>query len=220
MLFVVTNCSEKGDLGPVTAVKIDQITAELQAPAGADPVERMKTGFIQFKREKYEKHPALFGKLAKGQSPKFMAIACSDSQVCPSHVLDFQPRESFFVRNIANMVPPYDKTRYSGVGAAIEYAVLHLKVENIVLIGHSACGGIKGLMSGLDDGSTPTHAFHNPLPTLFNDICLPAGAKVEAEYGSAPSTEQCTYCEKETLNASLENLLTYPIVRDGMVKKT
>ncbi|RWW03509.1 hypothetical protein GW17_00033329 [Ensete ventricosum] len=60
-----------------------------------------------------------------------MVFACADSRVCPSVVLDFQPGEAFTVRNIANMVPPYDQclqTRYSGVGAAIEYAVLHLKV--------------------------------------------------------------------------------------------
>ncbi|GMN42510.1 hypothetical protein TIFTF001_011724 [Ficus carica] len=56
-----------------------------------------------------------------------MVFACSDSRVCPSHVVDFQPGEAFVVRNVANMVPPYDQTRYSGTGAAVEYAVLHLK---------------------------------------------------------------------------------------------
>ncbi|CAK9154293.1 unnamed protein product [Ilex paraguariensis] len=94
-----------------------------------------------------------------------MVFACSDSRVCPSHVLDFQPGEAFVVRNVANMVPQYDqvkyagvgaaveyavlhlKVKYAGVGAAVEYAVLHLKVENIVVIGHSCCGGIKGLMT-------------------------------------------------------------------------
>ncbi|CAA0822237.1 Beta carbonic anhydrase 1- chloroplastic, partial [Striga hermonthica] len=74
------------------------------------------------------KDPALYAKLAKGQSPEFLVFACSDSRVCPSHVLNFQPGEAFIVRNIANMVPPFDKTKHSGTGAAIEYAVLHLKV--------------------------------------------------------------------------------------------
>ncbi|GAB4849197.1 hypothetical protein Ancab_004007 [Ancistrocladus abbreviatus] len=206
--------SEKGDLGPVAAARIDQITAQLQTPA-ADPIERMKAGFIHFKKEKYEKKPALFGELSRGQSPKFMVFACSDSRVCPSHVLDFQPGEAFMVRNIANMVPPYDKIRYSGVGAAIEYAVLHLKVENIVVIGHSACGGIKGLMSIPDDGSTSTDFIED-----WVKICLPAKAKVKAECGFAPFPDQCTYCEKEAVNVSLGNLLTYPFVRDGLVKKT
>ncbi|MFS8020578.1 putative carbonic anhydrase [Helianthus anomalus] len=53
-------------------------------------------------------NPTLYGELAKGQSPKFLVFACSDSRVCPSHILDFQPGEAFVVRNIANMVPPYD----------------------------------------------------------------------------------------------------------------
>ncbi|MBA0586262.1 hypothetical protein Gorai_017010, partial [Gossypium raimondii] len=92
--------------------------------------------------------------LPKGKVLRFVLFACSDSRVCPSHILNFQPGEAFIVRNIASMVPPYDKKKYSGAGAAIEYAVLHLKVENIVVIGHSCCGGIKGLMSIPDDGTT------------------------------------------------------------------
>uniref|UniRef100_A0A0D3AG72 Carbonic anhydrase n=2 Tax=Brassica oleracea TaxID=3712 RepID=A0A0D3AG72_BRAOL len=118
---------EKEELKTVAAAKVEQITAELKT-----------------------------GELAKGQSPKYMVFACSDSRVCPSHVLNFQPGDAFVVRNIANMVPPFDKAKYGGVGAAIEYAVLHLKVENIVVIGHSACGGIKGLMSFPLDGNNST----------------------------------------------------------------
>jgi carbonic anhydrase len=209
--------SEKGDLKPEATAKIEQITAELKTADSKTtyPVERMKTGFIQFKSEKYEKNPGLFTELAKGQSPKFMVFACSDSRVCPSHLLDFQPGEAFVVRNIANMVPAYDKVRYSGIGAAVEYAVLHLKVENIVVIGHSCCGGIKGLMSIPDDGSTSTDFIED-----WVKICLPAKAKVKAEFGSAPFPEQCGTCEKEAVNVSLGNLLTYPFVREGLVKKT
>ncbi|KAK4367457.1 hypothetical protein RND71_011249 [Anisodus tanguticus] len=210
--------SEKGELGPIAAARVDQITAELQSSDGSkpfDPVEHMKAGFIHFKTEKYEKNPALYGELAKGQSPKFMVFACSDSRVCPSHTLNFQPGEAFMVRNIANMVPAYDKTRYSGVGAAIEYAVLHLKVENIVVIGHSACGGIKGLMGLPADGSESTAFIED-----WVKIGLPAKAKVLAEHGDKDFAGQCTACEKEAVNVSLGNLLTYPFVRDGLVKKT
>nr|GMC93517.1 carbonic anhydrase, chloroplastic-like [Ipomoea batatas]GMC95252.1 carbonic anhydrase, chloroplastic-like [Ipomoea batatas] len=144
-----------------------------------------------------------------------MVFACADSRVCPSHVLDFQPGEAFVVRNIANMVPAYDKTKYSGVGAAIEYAVLHLKVENIVVIGHSACGGIKGLMSFPDNGPTSTDFIED-----WVKICLPAKHKVISEHGGAPFGDQCVYCEKEAVNVSLGNLLTYPFVREGLAKKT
>ncbi|GAB2284210.1 hypothetical protein Dimus_018676 [Dionaea muscipula] len=203
--------SDKGKPEQLAPAKVGQIAGELEA----EPVERIKTGFIQFKTQKYDKNPALYGELAQGQSPKFMVFACSDSRVCPSHVLHFQPGEAFVVRNIANMVPAYDKTKYAGVGAAIEYAVLHLKVENIVVIGHSACGGIKGLMSFPDEGPTSTEFIED-----WVKIGLPAKAKVKAEYGSAPFSDQCTYCEKEAVNVSLGNLLTYPFVRDGLLKKT
>ncbi|KAK6242085.1 hypothetical protein SCA6_007474 [Theobroma cacao] len=249
--------SDKADLQSVAAAKIMQITAELEAAADPnqfDPVKRIETGFLHFKKEKYEKNPDLYGELAKGQSPKFLVFACSDSRVCPSHILDFQPGEAFMVRNIANMVPPYDKTKYSGVGAAIEYAVLHLKVENIVVIGHSCCGGIKGLMSIPDDGTTARPDFWAPFSPssiegclnrfktnedlyfiiiyvltfeLCSDfieqwvsICAPAKTKVKSECNELSFSEQCTNCEKEAVNVSLGNLLTYPFVREAVVKKS
>ncbi|CAN1320562.1 Beta carbonic anhydrase 1, chloroplastic [Linum perenne] len=161
------------------------------------------------------KNPQLYGELAKGQSPKYMVFACSDSRVCPSHVMDFQPGEAFVVRNVANMVPEFDQVKYAGVGAAVEYAVLHLKVENIVVIGHSACGGIKGLMSFPYDGKNSTDFIED-----WVKIGFPAKKKVLAENGSAGFGDQCTTCEKEAVNVSLANLLTYPFVRDGLCSKT
>ncbi|XP_061943578.1 carbonic anhydrase 2-like [Populus nigra] len=212
--------SDKEELKTVAAAKVEQITAELQTasssdPKAFDPVEKIKSGFIHFKKEKYDKNPGLYSELAKGQSPKFMVFACSDSRVCPSHVLDFQPGEAFVLRNVANMVPPYDQTKYAGVGAAIEYAVLHLKVEYIVVIGHSACGGIKGLMSFPYDGTTSTDFIED-----WVKVCYPAKTKVLAEHANAPFPDLCTQCEKEAVNVSLGHLLTYPFVRDGLVNKT
>ncbi|KAD4887900.1 hypothetical protein E3N88_19972 [Mikania micrantha] len=107
--------SEKEDLAPVAAAKINEITAQLStlpdSKPAFDPVDRIKTGFAKFKSEKYSANPALYEDLSKGQSPKLMVFACSDSRVCPSHVLDFQPGEAFVVRNVANMVPPFDKVK-------------------------------------------------------------------------------------------------------------
>jgi carbonic anhydrase len=113
------------------------------------------------------------------------------------------------------MVPPFDKVKYAGVGAAIEYAVLHLKVENIVVIGHSACGGIKGLMSFPLDGNNSTDFIED-----WVKICLPAKSKVLAESESSAFEDQCGRCEREAVNVSLANLLTYPFVREGVVKGT
>ncbi|KAK8647582.1 hypothetical protein V6N13_121313 [Hibiscus sabdariffa] len=107
------------------------------------------------------------------------------------------------------------KTKYTGVGAAIEYAVLHLKVENIVVIGHSCCGGIKGLMSIPDDGTTASDFIEN-----WVSICLTARTKVKSEFNELSFQELCEHCEKESVNVSLGNLLTYPFVREALVKKT
>ncbi|GJR17204.1 carbonic anhydrase 2-like protein [Tanacetum coccineum] len=90
--------------------------------------------------------------------------------------------------------------KYSGVGAAIEYAVLHLKVEYILVIGHSCCGGSKGLMSIPDDGTT--------------------SSKVQAEFKDLNFAEQCTKCEMEAVNVSLGNLLSYPFVKAAVMNKT
>ncbi|KAL0385544.1 UNVERIFIED_CONTAM: Carbonic anhydrase, chloroplastic [Sesamum radiatum] len=209
--------SEKSGLGEVAAAKVKQLTAELAATdeSAFDPVQRIRTGFEHFKKENYEKNPSLYEQLAKGQSPKFLVFACSDSRVCPSHVLNFQPGEAFMVRNIASMVPPYDVKKYSGMGAAIEYAVLHLKVENILVIGHSCCGGIKGLMSIPEDGTTSSDFIEE-----WVNICKTAKAKVRTECNNLDFTEQCSHLEKEAVNVSLGNLLTYPFVRDAVVKKT
>lgn len=119
------------------------------------------------------------------------------------------------VRNVANLVPPFDQTKYSGTGAAVEYAVLHLKVENIVVIGHSACGGIKGLLSFPEEGPKSTDFIED-----WVKIALPAKSKVKAEFGNASFPELCGHCEKEAVNVSIGNLLTYPFVREGLVNKT
>nr|BDX35467.1 beta carbonic anhydrase 1 [Hygrophila difformis] len=212
--------SERHELKETVVAKVKHLTEELKGKVGkpaaeiSDPVERIRAGFEHFKKEKYEKNPELYAKLAKGQSPKFMVFACSDSRVCPSHVLDFQPGEAFMVRDIASMVPPYDKSKYSEAGAAIEYAVLHLKVECILVIGHSCCGGIKGLMSIPDDGSTSSDFIED-----WVSICKIAKEKVKAECGHLDPDEQCTALEKEAVNVSLENLLNYPFVKAAVEGK-
>ncbi|KAL5991771.1 hypothetical protein ACLOJK_012682 [Asimina triloba] len=214
------NFNEKAEINPVA-------TNLPLPPPCIDPNERMRIGFEYFKREIFDKNREYFCELAKGQSPKFMVFACCDSRVCPSHVLNFQLGEAFMFKNIANLVPPFDQyftrklliilllralqLRYSGVGAAIEYAVLELEVENIVVIGHSRCGGIKGLMSLPQDLSTTTDFVED-----WVKIALPARDKVKENFPNLTFEEQCKICEKEAVNVSLENLMSYPYVRDAV----
>lgn len=194
--------SEKEDLDEVAAAKIDKLIAELQTPGDHfDPVQTIVNGFMDFKIHKFDKYPCLFDKLALGQSPKFLVFACSDSRVSPSIILNFKPGEAFMVRNIANLVPTFSQLRYSGTGAIIEYAVTQLKVENILVIGHSKCGGIQRLMEHPEDGSVPFDFIDD-----WVKIAQDAKDKVKAEGGGHEA------CAREAVNVSLENLLTYPYV--------
>jgi carbonic anhydrase len=129
--------------------------------------------------------------------------------------LNFQLGEAFIVRNIANMVPPYDKTRHIGIGAALEYPVTVLNVENILVIGHSCCGGIKGLMA-IEDDAAPTKT------DFIEDwvkICKPAKNTIKQDFKDLCFDDQCANCEKEAVNVSLGNLLSYPFVRERVAKK-
>ncbi|KAA3459680.1 carbonic anhydrase 2-like [Gossypium australe] len=160
------------------------------------------------------KNRECFKKLAEAQHPKFLVFSCSDSRVSPSVVLNFKPGEAFVGRNIANMVPQFDQLRHIEIGSVIEYAVKSLQVDNILIMGHSRCGGIERLMSLPDH--TQTYDFIDE----WVKIGLPAKKKVLEEAGNLPPEQQLTLCEKESVKNSMGNLLTYPFVRSAVVNGT
>ena len=95
----------------------------------------------------FETDAALMAELTQGQHPTLLYIGCADSRVLPSHILDAHPGAVFTTRNIGNIVPPYAAMQQGemGVAAVLEYAVLHLHVADIVVCGHSNCGGMQAL---------------------------------------------------------------------------
>uniref|UniRef100_A0A803P8L0 Carbonic anhydrase n=1 Tax=Cannabis sativa TaxID=3483 RepID=A0A803P8L0_CANSA len=180
-----------------------------------DPVQKIVHGFKHFLSNKFHKYPCLFNELADSQSPKFLVFACSDSRVSPSHILNFQPGEAFMARNIGNLIPLFDTLKYSGVGSIIEYAVKNLKVENILVIGHSRCGGIERLMSYPEDGSARLDFIDD-----WVSIAQAAKDKVKAEHSHLSFEEQWDICAEEAVNISLKNLHSYPFVQRGVEEKT
>jgi carbonic anhydrase len=109
-------------------------------------------GYRRFRTGGYAAQRARWDSLAlQGQDPKVMVIACSDSRVDPSTIFDTEPGQMFVVRNVANLVPPYepDGGRH-GVSAALEFAVEHLEVHHIIVMGHAQCGGIKAALRPQD----------------------------------------------------------------------
>ncbi|KAJ0890336.1 putative carbonic anhydrase [Helianthus annuus] len=191
-----------------------QTNLDTELLSAFDPIKRMNHGFKHFKIHEFNKHPDYYRKLAEKQEPKFLIFACSDSRVSPTNILNLRPGEAFMARNIANLVPEFNKLKHAGVGAIIEYAILALKVEVIVVIGHSRCGGITRLISLHDDETS--YDFIDD----WVSIGEPAKAKVIAEHPGASGEELQTLVEKESVRNSLRNLLSYPYVESGIANNT
>jgi len=208
---------------PESAKKLEETIAALEktylggkgeSTGPEDAIGRLGRGFETFKANHYNKDTALFDKLKTGQWPKYMIIACSDSRVDPATILGLNPGEAFMVRNVANMVPAWEPTGgYPSVSSALEYAVKHLKVEHIVVIGHRLCGGIKALVT--TEPGTVNHDFIES----WLSIGGPARAVTKAVVGGDEVDEQCKFCEKESVNVSLTNLLSYPWVKEKVIGK-
>lgn len=175
-------------------------------------LDKLKAGFRQFRKYYFEDNPELYRQLTeKGQSPTAIIIACCDSRVHPAHVMDTDPGDIFVVRNVANLVPAYvDDGKTHGTSAAIEFAVKHLKVQHIIVMGHSQCGGIRALMEGEHFGRK--HNFIDP----WMAIMAPAKDSVDRLHGDAPLDERCELCERAAIGVSLENLMTFPFVQQGV----
>ncbi|ARP90845.1 carbonate dehydratase [Bordetella genomosp. 9] len=106
---------------------------------------RLTAGYQAFLTSRFPSERARFRQLAEvGQSPEIMVIGCCDSRVAPELIFDAGPGEIFVLRNVANLVPPYEPdSHYHGTSSAIEFAVNGLNVKHIVVMGHAACGGIR-----------------------------------------------------------------------------
>lgn len=167
-------------------------------------------GYQQFRQNVWPQQRALFEYLAKlGQRPQTLIIACSDSRVEPAQIFGAGPGELFIVRNVANLVPPYEEkaTGFHGVSAAVEFAVTSLEVSRIVVLGHAMCGGIKALMSDHIDGE-----FVGPWVRI-------AQRARERVLACAPA-DPYTACECEAMKISLENLMTFPWVAERVAAGT
>jgi carbonic anhydrase len=149
-----------------------------------------------------------FERLRSGQNPRALVIGCSDSRVDPAILMDCAPGDLFVVRNVANLVPPHESdSSHHGVSAALEYAVRVLRVEHVIVMGHSSCGGIQALMRQ-DCAQAGEY-----LPRWIA-IGERAREQVLGALPDKPPHLQERACEPAAIPVSLENLLTFPWVRD------
>jgi carbonic anhydrase len=167
-------------------------------------MERLISGFESFRRDVFPEQRELFERLASGQSPHTMFITCADSRVMPEMIFCALPGELFVYRNVGNIVPPYAQ-HVSGVVAAIEYAVKVLKVQHVVICGHSDCGAMKALLdpSKLDG-----------MPSVADWLKHADVARhVVAENTEGLDAESYLRClTEENVVGQLEHLRTLPVV--------
>lgn len=170
-------------------------------------MEKLLKGHQKFKAIKFKKNKDLFLKLVnEGQHPGTLFIGCSDSRVIPGLITGSKPGELFTIQNVGNFVAPYKPDEdYHSTASAIEYAVSVLKVDDIIVCGHSHCGAIQSLYKDLDTVEDLIHT--NKWLELGNE------AKKVAQLISSTEEEKYANTEKISAMFQLENLLTYPAVK-------
>lgn len=144
---------------------------------------------------------------AEGQAPETMVIACCDSRSAPEVIFNSGPGELFVVRNVANLVPPYEPDgEFHATSAALEFAVQSLKVKNIVVMGHGRCGGIRAALSPDAKPLSPGDFIGK-----WMSLVGPAAAEVTGNT-MMTQTERQTALERISIRYSIANLRTFPCV--------
>jgi carbonic anhydrase len=164
-------------------------------------MDRLLGGYRRFRETEWPARRALFAGLARaGPAPRAMVIACSDSRVDPAMIFDAAPGELFILRNVANLVPPYQPdAQFHATSAALEFAVRVLEVPDLIVLGHGMCGGVRALLEGAPPGAGD---FLGP----WMRIAEPAKRRVLECRPADPQTA----CEQEVVKLSLTNLLSFP----------
>ena len=173
-------------------------------------INELLKGFQRFRVKSFEPNRELFNRLAmQGQTPRTLLIGCSDSRVDPAILTDSAPGDLFVIRNVANLVPPHETGgRYHGTSAALEFAVCNLKVSNIIILGHSRCGGIRALLEGYGENDEG-EGFIAP----WVKIAASARDEVLRRWPDASNEFKQRACERAGIRASLNNLMTFPFIR-------
>lgn len=166
---------------------------------------KLLEGYGRFRAHHYHDERKRWAELAEGQEPPVMIIACCDSRVDPATIFDTQPGQAFVLRNVANLVPPYETDGgLHGASAAIEFGVRHLGVRHIVVMGHGACGGIRAALQ--------EHAMEVSGDTFIGNwirVLNPARDRVLA---NPAITDKQHGLELEAVRLSLANLRTFPFI--------
>ena len=171
--------------------------------------DRLLTGYRNFMSGRFTEQQKRYRALAEtGQKPQTLVIACCDSRAAPETIFDSGPGELFVVRNVANLVPPYEPDgQFHATSAALEFAVQSLKVSDIVVMGHGRCGGIK---AALDPDSEPLSP--GDFIGKWMGMLKPVAEQIQST-ALLTTAERQRALERVSIRNSIANLRTFPCVR-------
>jgi carbonic anhydrase len=176
-------------------------------------MQKLIEGAVAFRQNDFETHEQLFSELGKEQKPHTLFIGCSDSRLVPNMITTTMPGELFIIRNVANIIPPYQHAgEYLAAISAIEFAIQGLEVENIVVCGHSNCGGIAALYK-------PAEYFDKlPHTRKWLELALPVKEKVLKILPDANHASREWLTEQMNIVEQIHHLLTYPYIAEKYEK--
>ncbi len=174
-------------------------------------MRKLYKGIHKFQESYFKKEEEFFKRLSKEQETEVLFITCSDSRVDPNLVTQSRPGELFIVRNVGNIIPPYDAIKdKNSVAAAIEFAVLSLKVKDIIVCGHSNCGAMEALYKDERELTNMPHLKDwLKLADSVRNIVLKHYPETSAEIRQRITEEENVLCQ-------LHNIQTYPFVREAL----
>lgn len=172
--------------------------------------EHLSDRYLRFKFRHFTPNMDRYEELAThGQSPDVMIVSCCDSRVDPETIFSAMPGELFVMRNVANLVPPFETDgKFHGVSAALEFALLNLRVKHVVVMGHASCGGVKAALEQTAAKQTDA-LFISKWMSMLDDARL---AVLSAHQGLSAS-ERLRLLELEGIKTSLKNLRTFPCIQ-------
>lgn len=173
--------------------------------------EHLKDRYLRFRFRHFDSNRDRYEELAaNGQDADVMVVSCCDSRCDPDTIFSAMPGELFVVRNVANLIPPYEiGGGFHGISAALEFAVLNLRVKHIVVMGHSGCGGIKAALDR--DAARQTEA---QFISRWMSMLDHARAKLLTSHQGTSRSELAQKLEREAIKVSLENLRSFPFVAE------
>jgi carbonic anhydrase len=171
-------------------------------------MEHLIAGYREFSRQRWPAQRTLYEELSKAQQPDTMIISCCDSRVDPATIFSARPGELFIVRNVANLVPPFERDgSYHGTSAALEFAVRKLRVSTILVLGHGQCGGVAAALAPPEESSLFLTAWIDLLRPVVQSCSLEAGDMAAA-------------CERESVRISMNRLMSFPFIADAVQEGT